>query len=255
MQLRTVTAAAVGYAMVFAVGISANAAEIRVTSSNALKTTLEELAPAFEKATEHKLVFTWGAGAPLKAAIEKGATFDVAVLATAAIDDLIREGKLIAATRTVLAYSAVGIAVRKGAPKPDISTVDAFKRALIEAKSIGLVEQGGTGIYMKTLLPRLGIADAVKDKIKFLPPENPAAKAIANGEAEIGITQISEILPYAGAELVGPLPKEIQLTDAFGIAIGAGARQSGAGEALIKFLSAPAAAPVFKAKGLDPAGG
>jgi molybdate transport system substrate-binding protein len=254
MLQKMMTIAAVGCA-VLAGSFSARAAEIRVTSSNALKTSLEVLAPGFEKETGHKLVFTWGAGAPLKVAIEKGASFDVAVLTTAAIDDLIKQGKLVGATRVVLAYSAVGVAVRKGAPKPDISTVEAFKRTLLDAKSVGLVEQGGTGIYMKTLLPKLGIADAVKDKIKFLPVENPAAKAVANGEAEIGITQVSEILPYAGAELVGPLPKDIQLTDAFGIAIGTSVQQSEPANALIRYLAAPAAAPVFKSKGLEPAGG
>src|SRR5258707_15037890 len=116
------------------------------------------------------------------------------------------------------------------------------------------VEQGGTGIYLKALLQRLGIADALKDKVKLLPPEHPAANAVANGEAEIGMTQISEILPYTGAELVGPFPKEIQLTTSFAAAVGANARQPEAANALIKFLTAPSAAPVFKAKGLDPAG-
>jgi molybdate transport system substrate-binding protein len=249
------TIAALGFAAALAAASAVGAAEIRVTSSNALKTVLEQVASDFEKASGHKLVFTWGAGAPLKTQIEKGAELDVAVLTTAAIDDLIKQGKLSAASRAVLAYSAVGVAVRKGAPKPDIGTVEAFKHALLDAKSIALVEQGGTGIYMKALLPRLGIAEAVHGKIKFLPPENPAAKAISNGEAEIGITQISEILPYAGAELVGPLPKEIQLSDAFGIAVGASARQTGPAVELIKYLSAPAVAPVFKAKGLDPAAG
>jgi molybdate transport system substrate-binding protein len=115
------------------------------------------------------------------------------------------------------------------------------------------VEQGATGAYLKTLLPRLGIADALKTKVKLLPPENPAAKAIANGEAEIGMTQISEILPYAGAELVGPLPAEIQLTMSFGAAVAANTPQPEAAAALLKFLTTPAAAAVFKAKGLDPA--
>jgi len=125
--------------------------------------------------------------------------------------------------------------------------------ALLNAKSVAYVEQGGTGIYVKGLLQRLGIADALKDKIKLLLPENPVAHAIANGVAEIGMTQISEILPYDGAELVGPFPKEIQLTTSFEIAVGANSRQSEPAKALIKFLTAPAAIPVFKAKGLDPA--
>jgi molybdate transport system substrate-binding protein len=245
------TAAAI--AALLAIAVPAQAAEIRVISSNALKTTLEELAPAFEKASGHKLVFTFGAGVPLKAQIEKGASFDVAVLATEAIDDLIKQGKLAGATHTNLASSGAGVAVRKGAPKPDISTVEAFKRALINAKSVAYVEQGGTGIYLKALIPKLGLAEALKDKTVKLPPENPAAHAIANGEAEIGMTQISEILPYAGAELVGPLPAEIQLTSSFATAAGANARDTEAAKALIKFITAPAAAAVFKAKGLDPA--
>lgn len=247
-------AAAAGLALTLTASLPAGAAEIKVISSNALKTTLEQLAPAFEKTSEHKLVFTWGAAVPLKADIEKGATFDLAVLTTAAIDDLIRQGKLVAATRAALANSGAGVAVRKGAPKPDISSVDAFKKALLNAKSVAYVEQGGTGIYLKALLQRLGIADALKDKVKLLPPQNPAANAVANGEAEIGMTQISEILPYAGAELVGPFPKEIQLTTSFAAAVGTGAQQSEGANAVIKFLTAPSAAPVFKAKGLDRAG-
>jgi len=114
------------------------------------------------------------------------------------------------------------------------------------------VEQGNTGTYLKALLPKLGIADALKDKIKLLPPENPAAHAVANGEAEIGMTQISEILPYAGAELVGPLPAEIQLTSSFAVGVGASSKAPDAAQALIRFLKTPAAAAVFKAKGLDP---
>ena len=226
MKQSMLTAAAVGFTMMFAANLPAGAADIKVISSNALKTTLEQLAPAFEKATEHKLAITWGAAVPLKADIEKGATFDLAVLTTAAIDDLIRQGKLVAATRAALANSGAGVAVRKGATKPDISTVDAFKNALLNAKSVAYVEQGGTGIYLKALLQRLGIADAVKVKLKLLPPENPAAHAIANGEAEIGMTQISEILPYTGAELVGPFPKEIQLTTSFAAAVGTNAQQA-----------------------------
>jgi molybdate transport system substrate-binding protein len=251
---RYVLAAAAGFGMIVSSLSAGNAAEIKIISSNALKTVLQELAPAFEKATEHKLVFTWGAAAPLKAQIERGEAFDLAVLTAAGIDDLIKQGKLVAATRANLATSGAGVAVRKGAPKPDIGTVEAFKRALLNAKSVAYVEQGGTGIYLKALLPRLGIADALKDKLKLLPPENPAAHAVANGEAEIGMTQISEILPYAGAELVGPFPAEIQLTTAFATAVGTNAKEPEPAKAFIKFLAAPAAAAVFKAKGLDPAG-
>ena len=252
MRSYSVTAAAIGLAIMLASGGRASAAEIKVISSNAVKTVLEELGPQFEKSTEHKLVITFGAAVPLKGRIEKGEAFDLAILTTAAIDDLIKQDKLAAATRADLARSGAGVAVKKGAPRPDISTTEAFKRALLAAKSIAYVEQGGTGIYLKTLLARLGIADELKAKTKLLPPENPAAHAIANGEAEIGMTQISEILPYAGADLVGPLPPDIQLYTVFSAAVGAGAKQPDTAKALIRFLTAPAAAAVFKIKGLDP---
>jgi molybdate transport system substrate-binding protein len=230
----------------------AHAAEIRVLSSNALKTALDELGPRFEKATEHKLVFTFRAGAELKGDIEKGAGVDVAILSDGAVDDLIKQGKL-AGARTDLVRSGAGMAVRKGAPKPDISTTEAFKRTLLAAKSIAYVEQGGTGIYLKGLLARLGIAEELKAKTKLLPSTNPAAFAVANGEAEIGMTQISEILPYAGAELVGPLPAEIQLYTVFSAGIGADAKAAEAGKALIRFLTSADAAPVLRAKGMEPA--
>ncbi|MFL5091395.1 MAG: molybdate ABC transporter substrate-binding protein [Xanthobacteraceae bacterium] len=241
---------AIGFAVALASG--AQGAEIRVLSSNAVKTALEELAPRFEKATEHKLAFTFGTAVGLKGDIEKGAAVDVAILTASAVDDLIKQGK-IAGSRTDLVRSSSGMAVRKGAPKPDISTTEAFKRTLLEAKSIAYVEQGGTGIYLKGLLERLGIADEVKPKTRLLPSTNPAAQAVANGEAEIGMTQISEILPYAGAELVGPLPAEIQLYTVFSAGTGTNAKEHDAAKTLIKFLTSPDAAPVFKAKGLEPA--
>jgi molybdate transport system substrate-binding protein len=253
MKKMALVAAAVALATLAAT-VSARADEIKVICSNALRTVLEALAPEFEKATGNTIVFTWGAAIPLKADIEKGAAFDVAVLTTAAIDDLVKQGKLAAATRSELANSTAGVAVRKGAPKPDIGTVQAFTRAVLAAKSVAYVERGATGVYLKTLFERLGIADAIRNKVKLLPPENPAANAVSNGEAEMGITQISEILPYAGAELVGPLPGDIQITTSFATAAGAAARSAGPAAALIKFITAPAAAPAFKAKGLEPAG-
>ena len=244
------TAAAISAAAVMlAASVSANADEIRVTSSNALKAVLEQVAPAFEEATGHKLVFTWG-----QAEILKGTSFDLAVLTAATIDSLIMRGRLIGATRTAVAVSAAGLAVRNGAAKPDISTVELFKRTLLNARSIAFVEQGGTGAYLRALFLRLGIADALREKLRPLPPEKSPAQAVAVGEAEIGLTQISEILPYAGAALVGPLPNEVQLTTTYVTAIGAGTPHADAAAELIKFITAPAAAPVFRAKGLDPAG-
>ena len=246
---RAMTAATT--AILLAFGVSAEAAEIRLLSSNALKSALEELAPQFEKASGHKLVFVWGAAVPLRGQIEKGEVFDATILNTPGIDALITQGKLDSATRTPLARSSVGVAVRKGAPKPDISTTEAFKTALRNAKSIAYVEQGATGIYLKELFVRLGIADELKAKIKLAPTA--AADFVARGEAEIGMTQISEILPFPGADLVGPLPADIQLYTSFAGANSAAAKQPDAGKAFLKFLVTPDTAKVMKAKGLEPA--
>lgn len=184
----------------------------------------------------------------MKAQIDKGETFNSTILNTPWIDDLIKQGKLDAATRTPLARSAVALAIRKGAPKPDISTTEAFKRTLLNAKSIGYVEQGATGIYLKELFVRLGVAEEIKSKVRLVPT---AADFVARGEAEIGMAQISEILPFAGVDLAGPLPADIQLYSSFAGAAGTAAKQSDA--ALLKFLVTPDAARVMKAKGLKPA--
>jgi molybdate transport system substrate-binding protein len=254
--MRTDAVRPVGRTLVLAVVVAltlggADAAEIKVLSSNGLKTALEELAPQFERVSGHKLAITFNAAAVLKSQIENGATFDLAILGAPAADDLIRQGKLVAATRKDVAQSLAGVAVRKGAPRPDIATTEAFTRALLEARSICYVEQGATGIYLKGLLARLGLADALKGKTKLLPPSNPAALAVANGEAELGMTQISEILPYAGAELVGPLPAEIQLHTPYPAAIATDAKEPAAAQALIEFLATPTAIPVLRSKGLQ----
>jgi molybdate transport system substrate-binding protein len=248
--MRTVAVAvAGGISIVACAGAGcAQAAEIRMLVSNALKTSLEVLAPEFERAAEHKLMITFGAASELKAEIDKGAAFDVAILTPAAIDTLARDGKVSAD----IARAPFGLAVRKGASKPDLGTVEGFKQALLKANSIAYVEAGAGSPYFKSLLERLGIADQVRPKLKPQPTSNPAGKAVANGEAELGITAISEILPYAGAEVAGPLPAEIQF---YSVSTGAVAANSKVGEAahtVIRFLTTPAAAAVFKAKGLEP---
>jgi molybdate transport system substrate-binding protein len=231
---------------------TAGAAEIKMLVSNALKTSMEELAPQFEAASEHKLDITFGAGTELKLAIERGAKFDVVIIAPAQIDALIAQGKLDAADRRDIAKAGFGLAARKGAPKPDISTVEGFKRALQAAKSIAYVEAGAGSPYFKGLLERFGIAEETKPKLRPQPTSNPTAKAVANGEAEIGVTAISEILPYAGAQVVGPLPEEIQFYSVSAAAVAADTKVPDAARAVIRFLTAPAAAAVFTAKGLTP---
>jgi molybdate transport system substrate-binding protein len=249
----TAIAIAAGVPVLALCGVhAADAAELKLQVSNALKTTIEELAPQFEKASGNKLVIEFGAAAEIKTAIQKGAAVDVAILTSAVTDDLIKEGKLTAAGRADIARAGAGVAARKGAPKPDISTTEGFKHAMLEAKSIAYVAAGATAPYILGVFDRLGIADQVKPKLKPQPTSNPAAKAVANGEAELGITQISEILPYAGAELVGPMPPELQLYTVFPAAVAANTKEADAAKALIKFLASPAATAVLKAKGLSP---
>jgi molybdate transport system substrate-binding protein len=226
-------------------GTSALAAEVTVLSTNALKTVLEDLAPKFEQSSENKLAITWGTAAGLKVQIEKGAAFDVAVITDAGADDLIKQGKLV--SRTPLARSGIAVAIKKGAPKPELRSADDFKKMVLSAKSIAWVEQGASGIYLKGVFERLGITDQIKGKLVAV---KAAGEAVANGEAEIGFTQVSEVLPYAGAEVGGMLPPDIQSVTTF--AIGIRSKDSKPTEALVKFLTTPAAAAVIKVKGLEP---
>jgi len=242
MTMRYLMLAAAAAALMLAT--PAQAAEIKVLSSNAVKTVLEELGPQFEKSSGHKIAITWGTAAALKADIEKGAAVDLAVLTDQGVDDLIKQDKL--ASRTALARSGIAVAVHKGAPKPDLSNADAFKKLLLSAKSIAYVEAGASGIYLKGLFERLGVAEEIKGKLKSV---KAAGVAVADGEAEIGFTQVSEILPYAGAEVGGMLPPDIQSFTSFSLGVSKGSEAAGL---LVKFLTTPAAAAVVKAKGLEP---
>jgi molybdate transport system substrate-binding protein len=241
-------AAAFAVAMIFAP--AAGAAELTLLISNALKTVMADIAPRFEAATGHKLAITYGSTNPMKARIEKGEAFDLTILGDAAIDDLIKQGKLDAATRTVVARSGLGVTSRKGAPKPDVGTTDAFKRTMLDAKSIAYLDDGLTGTYLKVLFQRLGIADNMKAKHKSAR----GGEAVAAGEVELGVTQISEILYQKGAELAGPLPPEIQNYTNFSSAVSAGAKQPDAAKALLKYFLSPDAVRVMKTIGLEPAG-
>ena len=251
MRNAAIIAANVFALAIFATG-PASAAEVKVLASNALKTVLQELSPQFEKTTEHKLAITYSSTGTLSASIEKGTPFDLTILGADALDNFVKQGKLVAATRTAVARSGIGVAYRKGAPKPDIGSAEALKRALLAAKSISFNTQGLSGTYMLSVIDKMGIAAEVKPKVKV--PAVSAAEDVAKGVAELGMTQVSEILPHAaeGAELAGPLPAELQLYTVFAIAIGSDAKQPDAAMTLIQFLTAPAAASVLEAKGLEP---
>jgi molybdate transport system substrate-binding protein len=241
-----------GLALLLASGVSgaAQAAELKLLVGNALKTVMDELGPQFEKETGSTLSITVGTTTQLKGRIDRGEAFDAVILAKPALDELAGQGKVVDSTRAVIAHSGIGVAVRKGASKPDLGSDDAFKQAMLDAKSIGYVDQTPTAAALKSLFAKLGIADAMKSKSKALNMQ--AAVAVANGDVEIGLTQIPEILAYPGVELAAALPADIQTYTAFAGGVGAAAQNPSEAAALIKFLTGPNAAPVIKAKGMEP---
>ncbi len=230
--------------------------ELNVMSSGGFTAAYRILLPEFERATQHKVVTAYGAsmgGAPdsIPIRLQRGEPADVVIMAGPALDELIKQGKVVAGSRVDLARSIIGMAVRAGAPKPDISSVDALKRTLLQAKSIAY-SASASGVYLSTeLFPRLGIADQIKAKCKRIESER-VGTVVARGDAEIGFQQVSELLPIAGIDYVGPLPEEIQQVTIFSAGIAAGSKEPDVGRALIKFLSSPAAAPAIKKSGLDP---
>jgi molybdate transport system substrate-binding protein len=231
---------------------SVSAAEIRVLASNGVKATLEELAPAFERETGHKLVITFGLAVALKRQIEAGEAFDLAILPVAGIDDLAKQGKVDAGSRAPIARSAVGIGIRKGAPRPDIGTPDAFKRMLLSAKSITWAKEGQSGIYFAGLVERMGIAEQIKPKIVPANTGAEAGKLLLEGKTQYVALLVNELMAVPGVEVLGPLPAELQQYTVFHAGVGVGSKDSSAAKALIKFLTTPAAGAVFRAKGQEP---
>jgi molybdate transport system substrate-binding protein len=225
---------------------------MNVLCTNGLKTVMLELAPQFEGAIGTKPAMTWGSAAGLVKELDSGAAADLVVLTAEAIDELIARGKVVAGSRVDLARSGIGIAVRKGARKPDIATPDALKQALLAAKSVAHSKTGMSGIYFPTVLARLGITDAMRSKIVMPEPGTPVGEVIASGGAEMGVQQISELLPVAGIEIVGPLPASLQKITIFSAGILAAAKDPNAARALVKFV-AERSPPLLAAKGLEPA--
>jgi molybdate transport system substrate-binding protein len=233
----------------------ASAAEIKVLTAGAYKPVVLALVPAFEKQTGNKVTVDNGTTGQLKKRIEGGEAFDLLVITPAVVDEMIASGKLAAGSQVKLASVGVGVVVKEGAPKPDISTVDKFKQALLAAKSVAYIDPasgGSSGIYVDKLLVKLGIAEQIKPKAK-LKQGGHVADLIVSGEAELGIHQISEIVPVKGAALVGPLPKEIQNTTTYAAGLSTSAKDKDAVKELIEYLSGPDAAAVLKSKGMEPA--
>ena len=225
---------------------------MEILCTTGVKSVMVDLEPAFERTSGTKVMITWGATNSLLKDLEGGAGGDLAILTAEAIDDLMSGGRVVAGSRVDLARSGIGVAVRKGAKRPDIASPEALKRALLAAKSVAHSKSGMSGIYFPTVLARLGIADAMKAKIVIPDPGTPIGEVVAKGEAEIGIQQISELLPVAGIEIVGPLPAALQKITTFSAGVLTAAKEPDAAAALLKFVAAEAPR-LLKQKGLEPA--
>src|SRR5262245_41245194 len=214
---------------------AAEAAEIRVLSAAAMRPVLNELGHRFERETGHKLVIQYDVVGVQKRKIEAGEPFDVALLTTPLVEDLTKQGKIAAGTSANIARSGIGVYVRTGAPKPDITSADAFKKAMLNAKSIGYSRDGATAMHLVGVFQRLGITEQMKAKTKDV-PAGTAAAAVAKGEAELGLVVIAAVESPTGVELHGPLPADLQSYVGYTGGIGAAAKEAKAGKAFIEFL-------------------
>jgi molybdate transport system substrate-binding protein len=239
---------AVGAIMMVQLAGAARAADVTLMCPPPMRSVLTDLVAAFERDSGLHVAMILAPSKQIVARIEAGETADVVVLTAAAADGLIKAGKV--ARRVELARSTIGVAVRQGAPQPDIGSADAFRRTLLAARSFARNEGADSGIYMKGLIERLGIAEQMKPKTTLV-PSGYVAELVARGEVELAAQQVSELMSVAGVD-VTPLPAEIQHTMVFTAGLAATPGSPAAVDALIRFLTAPAAAPVIRAKGLAP---
>ena len=245
--------AAAGWGLIFVLASPAKAppVAIRVLTTRAIATVLAETGAEFERTTNSKLHVTSDIAVRMVRRIQAGESFDVLVASPEQIDALVKEGKIVAGTRTNLARSGIGVEVRAGAPKPYIGSVDAFKRALLNAKSIAYLKEGQSGIYLAALIERLGLTEAIKSKV-VRPDSDTVSELVAKGEVELGLVVITQILTTEGVELVGPLPPEVQSYIVFAAGVSTDSRAPTAAKELLKFLKGPRAASVMRSQGMEP---
>ena len=229
-----------------------HAAEIQLLGSTAMREALDELVPQFEKASGHKVTMSLYPAATLVIKVKEGAPADIVMTTPDNLTELTRSGHLVEGTRVDFVHSRVGVAVKAGAPKPDIGTPEALKAAFLAAKSIG-VSRGPSGVHLLNAMAKIGIADQVKAKMVQPDLGVRVGTLIADGKAEIGVQQIGELLPIPGIVYLGPLPAELQTVIVYGMGRSANAKQWGAAAALVKYLTSPAVGPMLKKIGLDPA--
>ncbi len=232
---------------------SAGPSAIKMLTSHSSFSVLDALAPAFEQATGQQVTIEADSAKTMLTRIRGGETADIVILGKAVVEELVTRDIAVAGTPRPFARARVGVAVRTGASRPDISSVEAFKRSMLVAKSIAHTVHGASGMYVPVLMERLGIAEQMKLKT-VTRPGGYIARVVASGEAEIAIQQIVELLAVPGVDLVGPLPDEIQKVFETAAGIFAASKQPAAAEELLRFLVAPACAGVFKEKGLEQAG-
>jgi molybdate transport system substrate-binding protein len=227
------------------------AALIKVIASNAVKEALFELVPGFEQATGHTVATIWGGTLDISGRIRAGEVVDVVILPADRIDELIKQGRLKAGSRVDVARSGIGVAVRAGARKPDISSGAALKAALLAASSI-VLSSGPSSVYLAGLFQQMGIADVIRSKVIQIGPGLSVGQAVARGAGEIGFTQVSELLAVEGIDYVGPLSADVQHVTVFSAGLHAAAPAPSAAKALVEFLTAPQSAAVFRRHGMEP---
>ena len=247
----TITMRILALAGALSAATTGHAAELKVVSGNGARAAVQELCRQFERTTGHRIALHFEVNAALQWKIEAGETFDVAILNPPVLDALIKQGKIVG-PRADIGRAGLGVAVRAGAPKPDIATVDAFRRALLAANAVAFPGEGASGRYVVSLVDRLGIAAEMKSRLKPMEAED-TVEVVARGEADMVVVVASRIYDVQGVDPVGPLPAELQTMIGFAAGLGAAAKEVEAGKALIRFLTAPEAAPVLKAKGVEPA--
>jgi molybdate transport system substrate-binding protein len=246
----TLRAAFVAAAMVFGVG-AAHAAEVRVMAANALKEAHVELVAAFEKSSGHKVTTIWGGTEGIAKRIADGEVVDVVIIAAPNVDRLIQAGKLAAGSRADVARSGIGVAVRSGLPKPDISSGEAVRTAVLAARSVAY-SSGPSGFYLADLFRTMGISEQIRDKVKQPASGVQVGELVARGEADLGFQQVSELMHVKGIDYLGPLPADIQSVTVYSAALHAAAPAPDAARALIRFLTAPEAGPIIRKIGMEP---
>jgi molybdate transport system substrate-binding protein len=226
----------------------AEAAEIKVLSTVGMQPATAELIAQFERESGHKIVVAYGLAAVLKNQFLEGAPADVLILTGPIVDDLAKQGKVVPGSKVDVARSGVGIGVKAGAPRPDISTPETLKSTVLAAKSVGFSKEGASGVAFARALERLGIAEQVR--AKYRDTGTKAGEMLVAGDIELGAAQVPELMAVPGVDVVGPLPAELQTVTVFSVGLAAEAKEADAAKAFIRFLTGPAAAPVYKAKGL-----